>query len=142
MTECTALRITAPEPLENQGLQEPKTDLSRKQSVPSFEQINAVTVKVTDGRGTNAWTGRRSGDSYRTTRAVAWILAVGNECWVVRYRNKFSHPMKLAAAKKYSIEMVKGNRPGRVIDDPIAELNRMAAIVEGYSRRANKEAAR
>ena len=141
MTECTAPRIPASEPLGNQGLQEPKTDLATRPRKLSFEQINEVTVKVTDGRGTNAWTGRKTGESYRTTRAVAWIMAVGNERWVVRYRNKASRPMKLPAAKKYAIEMVKGVRPGRVVDDPIRELNRMAAIVAQYSRRANKEAA-
>jgi hypothetical protein len=65
-------------------------------------------------------------------------MAVGNGMWVARYRNKASKPMKLPAAKKYAVEMVKGIRSGKVIDDPVRELNRMAAIVETYSSRSNR----
>jgi hypothetical protein len=68
-------------------------------------------------------------------------MGIGNARWIVRYRNKASQPMKLPAAKKYALEILKGIRPGRVIDDPVRELNRMAAIVEAYSSRANREAA-
>ncbi len=44
--------------------------------------------------------------------------------------------MKLPVAKKYAVEMARGIRPGRIVDDPIRELNGMAAIVETYSRGA------
>ena len=87
-------------------------------------------MKVTDGAGTNAWTGGRPGMNYRATRAVAWLMAVGNGQWIVRYRNKASRPMKLPKARKYAVEMVKGICPGRIVADPIAELNRMQCIVE------------
>jgi hypothetical protein len=49
--------------------------------------------------------------------------------------------MKLPAAKKYALEMVKGIRPARVVTDPIGELHRRAAIVFDNSARANAEAA-
>jgi hypothetical protein len=130
----------ASEPLANQGLQEPKSDFSTPGRQPAFSWIegNGTTWKLTDGRGTNAWDGySANGAGYRTTRAVAWLMGVGNGMWVVRYRNKSSRPMKLAAAKKYAIEMVKGIRPGVVVEDPVRELNRMAAIVEGYSSGSN-----
>jgi hypothetical protein len=127
----TAPRFPASEPLENQGLQEPKSGLSKSARDLQFEQINEVTWKLTDGRGTNAWSGDRSG-GYRTTRAVAWLMGIGNGRWIVRYRNKASRPMKLPAARKYALEMVKGIRPGRVVTDPIGDLNRMQAVLAEY----------
>jgi hypothetical protein len=33
--------------------------------------------------------------------------------------------LKLNAAKRYAVEMVKGIRPGKIVTDPIADLNRM-----------------
>src|SRR5262245_19569107 len=83
--------------------------------------MNEVTWKLTDGRGTNAWDGCRGG--YRTTRAVAWLTGVGSGLWVARYRGKASRPMRLAKAKAYAIEMVKGIRPGKVVSDPIRNLH-------------------
>src|SRR5262245_5531478 len=85
--------------------------------------MNEVTWKLTDGRGTNAWDGCRGG--YRTTRAVAWLTGVGSGLWVARYRGKASRPMRLAKAKAYAIEMVKGIRPGKVITDPIRNLHHL-----------------
>src|SRR5262245_25441456 len=105
----TDFGLPASEPLGNQGLQEPKTAPSALPRQLTFEQINEVTWKVTDGRGSNAWAGDRSG-SYRTTRAVAWLMGVGNERWIVRFRNRASKPMRLAAAKVYAVEMIKGIR--------------------------------
>ena len=106
-------RKLAAESLENQGLQEPEIDLAGKPRQLTFEQVNEVTWKLTDGRGSIAWSGDRSG-GYRTTRAVAWLMGIGNGLWVVRYRTKASRPLKLNAAKTYAIEMVKGIRPGVV----------------------------
>ena len=141
MTEYTDPGFPASEPLENQGLQEPKTILTKSPRDLRFEQVNEVTVKLTDGRCSLVPASHGQWAGHHTTRAVAWLMAVGNGMWVARYRNKASRPMKLPAAKKYALEMVKGIRPGRVIDDPVRELNRMAAIVETYSSRANRGAA-
>jgi hypothetical protein len=88
----------------------------------AFEQINEVTWKLTDGRGSNAWSGNRGG-GYRTTRAVAWLKGVGDGKWIVRYRNKASKPMRLAKAREYALEMVRGIRAGRVLTDPIRTLH-------------------
>ena len=81
-------------------------------------------MKVTDGSGTNAWSGNRGG-GYRTTRAVAWLMGIGGGLWVVRYRSKSSKPMKLPKARTYALEMVRGVRPGMVIADPIGRLHRL-----------------
>ena len=141
MTEYTDPGFRASKPLENQGLQEPKIILTKSPRDLRFEQVNEVTFKLTDGKGSlvparhGHWTG------HQTTRAVAWLMGICNARWIVRYRNKATRPKKLPAAKKYALEIVKGIRPGRAIDDPLRELNRMAAIVETYSSRANREAA-
>jgi len=82
MTQSTESQNIDFETLENQGLQEPEIDLGDKWT---FEPINEVSVKVTDGRGSLAWSGDRSG-SYRTTRAVAWLMGLDDGFWVVRYR--------------------------------------------------------
>jgi hypothetical protein len=107
--------------LENQGLQEPEIDLSDNLT---FQRVNEITWKLTDGRGSNAWSGNR-GRGHRTTRAVAWLMGIGAGLWVVRYRDKSSKPMKLPKAKTYALEMVKGIRPGKVIADPIGRLQRL-----------------
>jgi len=115
---------TASEGLENQGPQEPEIEIAGKGRSLAFEQINAVTWKLTDGRGSLAWSGDRSG-SYRTSRALAWLMGVGGGRWVVRYRNRASKPMKLSKAKTYALEMVKGIRPGAVATAAIGRLVRL-----------------
>jgi len=117
-------QIPASETVENQGLQERESDLFGKLQDLAFERVNEVTWKLTDGRGTNAWSGNRSG-GYRTTRATAWLVGIGSGLWVVRYRDKSSKPMKLPRAKRYALEMVEGIRPGKVIADPIGRLHRL-----------------
>jgi hypothetical protein len=67
MTLDSHVGFPAPEPLENQGPQEPKIDLTDNRPELAFEQVNDVTWKLTDGVGTNQWDGYRGG--YRTTRA-------------------------------------------------------------------------
>jgi hypothetical protein len=73
-TQDTESHFSAPETLENQGLQEPEIEIGDKCHSLAFEQSNEVTWKLTDGRGTNAWDGYRGG--YRTTRAVAWLMGL------------------------------------------------------------------
>ena len=51
MTEYTDPGFPASEPLENQGLQEPKIILTKSPRDLHFEQVNEVTVKLTDGKG-------------------------------------------------------------------------------------------
>jgi hypothetical protein len=111
------------EPLENQQIDEAEADLASVGRQFTLEEINEVTWKVTDGRGTLAWDGYRS--SYRTTRAVGWLMGVGGGMWICRYRNKASQPMRLAKAKTYLIEMIRGIRPGKVVTDPISDLHRL-----------------
>src|SRR6516164_7750372 len=120
--QTTDLDFSASESLENQGLQEPEIAEGTKGRTLDFQAVNEVTWKVTDGRGSIAWSGDRSG-GYRTTRAIAWLMAVGNGQWIVRYRNKASKPMRLAKAKAFALEMVKGVWAGRILTDPIKNLH-------------------
>ena len=122
----------ASEPLENQGLQEPKIILTESPRDLRFEQVNEVTFKLTDGKGSLVLACHGHWSGYQTTRAVAWLMGIGNGRWIVRYRDKASKPMKLPAAKKYALEMVRGIRPGRVVADPIGDLNRMQAVLAEY----------
>jgi len=131
MAASTDPGFPASEPLENQGFQDAEIEQSAKRRDLSFVQINEVTWKITDGRGSIACSGDRSG-GYRTTRAVAWLMGIGNGRWIVRYRNKASRPMKLPAARRYALEILKGIRPARVVTDPIGDLNRMQAVLAEY----------
>jgi hypothetical protein len=137
----TAPRFPASEPLENQGLQEPKSGLSKSARQLRFEEVNPVSVKLTDGRGSLVPACHGYWPGFSTTRAVAWVMGIGNGRWIVRYRNKASRPMKLPAARKYALEMVKGIRPGRVVTDPIGDLNRMQAVLTDYEAINNERVA-
>ena len=97
--------------------------------------MNGVTIKITDGGGSNAWTGGRPGMSYRTSRAVGWLMGIGNGRWIARYRNRASRPMKLPAAKTYALEMTKGIRPAIVLQEPVAHLNKITAAVIGANEK-------
>ena len=91
-----------------------------------------MTWKLSDGRGSLVPASHGQWAGHHTTRAVAWLMGTGNGRWIVRYRNKASKPMKLPAARKYALEMVRGIRPGRVVTDPIGDLNRMQAVLAEY----------
>ena len=84
-----------------------------------FQQINEVTIKITDGTG-SLGPAARHWPGYRTTRAIGWLMGIGNGRWIVRYRNRASRPMKLAAAKRYALEMVRGIRRDESSPIPLA----------------------
>ena len=117
------------ESLANQGVQEAEIEIGTKDRTLTFERVNEVTWKLTDGRGSIAWSGDRGGN-HRTARAIAWLLGIGSGLWVVRYRDNCSKPMKLPKAKTYALEMVKGVRPGKLIADTIGRLHRLRLDVE------------
>ena len=110
----------ASEPLENQGLQRPKRELS-------WEQVNPVTWKLTDGRGSEVPGSHGQWSGYRTTKAVAWIVGIGSGLWIARYRRSASRPLPIHKAKIYAHEIVKGIRPGIILDDSVTLLNKITA---------------
>jgi hypothetical protein len=120
--DTTDLDFSASESLENRGFLEPEITEGTKGRTLEFQQVNEVTWKLTDGRGSIAWSGDRSG-GYRTTRAIAWLMGVGNGQWIVRYRNRASKPMRLPKAKAYALEIVRGIWAGKTLTDPIQKLH-------------------
>ena len=135
--ECSRTENTALETVENQEPQEPESDLGDQRRELAFEQVNEVTWKLTDGRGSIAWSGDRSG-GYRTTRAIAWLMGVGGGRWIVRYRNKASKPMRLPKARDYALEMVKGVWAGQTLIDPIHHPHQACLkMMEEVPRRAS-----
>jgi hypothetical protein len=130
--ETTNPQISASESLENQGLQEPEIGEGTKGRTLDFQQVNEVTWKLTDGRGSIAWSGDRSG-GYRTTRAIAWLMGVGNGQWIVRYRHRASKPMRSAKAKAYALEMVRGIWAGKTLTDSIQNLHQETLKTMGES---------
>ena len=132
MSVSTDPGFRASELLGLQGLQEPKFILTSSPRDLRFEEINPVTIKLTDGRGSLVPACHGHWAGYQTTRAIAWLMGIGNGRWIVRYRDKASKPMKLPAAKRYALEMVNGVRPGRKITDPISDLNRMQVVLAEY----------
>ena len=122
MTETTDPGFPAFEPLENQGLQRPKRELS-------WDQVNSVTWKLTDGRGSEVPSSHGQWSGYRTTKAAAWLVGIGSGFWITRYRRAASRPLPIHKAKIYALEMVKGIRPGIIPDDPARHLNKITAGV-------------
>ena len=80
MTEYTDPGFPASEPLENQGLQEPKIILTKSPLELRFEQVNEVTLKLTDGKGSLVPASHGQWAGHHTTRAVARLMAVGMAC--------------------------------------------------------------
>ena len=134
----TGCRFSALQPFENKGRKKRKIDLAELPRDLAFERINEAVWKVTDGVGSIQWSGNRSG-GYKTARALAWVVLIGNGLWVARYRDTFSPPLKLAAAKQFACSMIVRAVAGRIVADPIRELNRLQCIVEECSSRANAE---
>ena len=122
MTETTDPGFPAFEPLENQGLQRPKRELS-------WEQVNSVIWKLTDGRGSEVPSSHGQWSGYRTTKAAAWLVGIGSGFWIARYRRAASRPLPIHKAKIYALEMVRGIRPGITLDDPVTHLNKVTAGV-------------
>ena len=60
----------------------------------TFEKVNEVTWKLTNGEMTNVparlgfWAG------YRTSKAVAWVIDVGTDkpAWMARYKDQTTNP--------------------------------------------------
>ena len=78
MDQSTDPGFPAAEPLGFQGFQEPKSILSKTTRDLRFEEVNAVTLKLTDGRGSLVPACHGYWPGYQTTRAVAWLMGIGN----------------------------------------------------------------
>jgi hypothetical protein len=111
-------RETAPQPLvpKARGL--------------TWEKVNEVTYKITDGEQTNvpACYGHWAG--YRTTRALAWIISIAPDKWLARCEGQACGPYPFAKAKTAAIAMAAGAWGDYQLDDPIKHLNALSARYE------------
>ena len=92
----------------------------------SFEKVNEVTWKLTNG-GDH----QRPGLSwllggYRTLKAIAWVVQVEGK-WLARCKDQTSNPMPLNEAKAAAMAMAKGATGDYVVTNPISHLNEIAA---------------
>jgi hypothetical protein len=97
-----------------------------------FEQVNEVTWKLTNGEITETPASHGQWGSYRTTKALAWVICVaprkwcvGPRKWLARYGDMVCGPLSLPKAK--ALAMAKG-RPGDYhVQNPISHLNGLTA---------------
>ena len=94
-----------------------------------FEEVNDVTLKLTDGGGSNVPGSHGQWGGYRAARALAWVINVGpgHRSWLARCGDRSVGPTTIGKAKKAAMTMVSDQGMGRVLDDPTAHLNRLAA---------------
>ena len=117
----TGVGFLRSEPVDTQGPQNEKTAPSRNRREMRLERTNAITFKLTDGRQTKHWVGGQGAvrRHEHVGRAVAWLTNIGPDAWVILHKRKRSQPMKLAKAKRWVFEVVRGQRPMiNVTDDP------------------------
>jgi hypothetical protein len=92
-----------------------------------FERVNGVTWKLTNGEITETPASHGQWGSYRTTKALAWVICVGPRKWLARYGDMVCGPLSLPKAKAAAMAMAKG-RPGDYhVQNPISHLNGLTA---------------
>ena len=92
-----------------------------------FEQVNEVTWKLTNGEITETPASHGQWGSYRTTKALAWVIRVAPSKWLARYADIVCGPLSLPKAKAAAIAMVKGRRGDYYVPRPIPHLNGLTA---------------
>ena len=107
----------------------PKIEISEKKLL-TFEQVNDVTWKLTDGEGSNVPACHGHWAGYRTTKAVAWVIEVAAGYWLARYQDQSSRPTSLKKAKARAVDMARGSVREREVADPVRRLNFLRALVE------------
>ena len=95
----------------------------------SFEKVNEVTWKLTNGEMTNVPASHGQWGGYRTTKALAWVISVAPNAWLARCSDQTSNPLTLTSAKSEAMAMGKGACGDYVVSNPIAHLNGLTAIL-------------
>src|SRR5262249_4262178 len=92
-----------------------------------FEQVNEVTWKLTNGEITETPASHGQWGSYRTTKAIGWVIWVAPRKWLARYSDMVCGLVSLPKAKAAAMAMAKG-RPGDYhVQNPISHLNGLTA---------------
>jgi hypothetical protein len=92
-----------------------------------FEQVNEVTWKLTNGEITDTPASHGQWGSYRTTKALAWVICAAPRKWLARYSDMVCGPLSLSKAKAAAMAMAKGVVGDYYIANPIAHLNGVTA---------------
>ena len=95
----------------------------------TFEKVNEVTWKLTNGEMTNVPASHGQWGGYRTSKAIAWVINVAPNAWLARCGDQTSNPLALTAAKSEAMAMAKGACGDYVVSNPIAHLNGLTAIL-------------
>jgi hypothetical protein len=121
---------------DKQAEKEPLREISGKLRYRSgvstnltFEKVNEVTWKLTNGEMTNVPACHGFWGGYRTSKAIAWVIDVGvnKPAWFARHKDQCCGPLPLKDAKRAAAAMAKGVCGDYDIGRPIAHLNGMAA---------------
>jgi len=111
-------------------------NLSQKANL-SFERVNEVTFKLTDGEVTNVPASHGQWGGHRTTKAVAWVINIAPGQWLARWRDEVSGPSSFNEAKANALAMARGAPGDYFIENPIDHLNGLQARLE--DRQHNNE---
>jgi len=116
-------------PCGSETATEASEELSRESSGLRFEEVNEVTLKLTDGGGSNVPHSHGQWGGYRAARALAWVINIGpgHKSWLARCGDRSIGPTTIGKAKKAALAMVTDQGMGKVLDDPVMHLNRQAA---------------
>jgi hypothetical protein len=99
-----------------------------------FEQVNEVTIKMTDG-SLCLVEGAMGAANYKSTRALGYLMEIGG-AWVACVGQRRSEPLTLAKAKAVARDMHRDEGLGTDHPDKIRALNLAAAqLVDRAARR-------
>jgi hypothetical protein len=95
----------------------------------SFERVNEITWKLTDGTMTNVPASHGQWRGYRTSKAIAWVIDVGvnRPAWIARFKDQCTNPLPLKEAKAAAMTMAKKAPGDYSVANPIAHMNGLAA---------------
>src|SRR4029453_12683260 len=122
MAQDSAATETRDFSLDSKGENGPVFDISKAATSPRFryksgapgklvfERVNEATWKLTGGEQTNVPTSHGQWGGYRTSKAVAWLIDVGETApaWLARCRDHCCGPSTLREAKAAALAMAKG----------------------------------
>jgi hypothetical protein len=95
----------------------------------TFQRVNEVTWKLTDGKMTEVparlgyWAG------YRVPKAVAWVINVGKSSWLARFKDQCCGPLPFEEAKAAALAMARKAKGDYIVENPTDHLNGLQAIL-------------
>jgi hypothetical protein len=139
-------------PAQKQTFSDPQTrgkaevschaNVASKKEPLRFERVNAVTLKLTDGKMIQTPRSHGQWPGFNTTRAVAWVINAGwpldGSGGLARCGEQAHGPVTLAEAKSAAILMARRKFAGPVatVTDPAGRLNRLAVLLEEFNKTA------